>query len=65
MSYVAGLMLLNCDGEFEAFRCFANLMNRDLIFDFYSFNMEKVNIIFHVFMNLMKEKLPKMYVMFQ
>lgn len=65
MSYVAGSILLHCENEVEAFRCFSNLMNRDLLFNFYSFDMEKVNVIFHVFMNLMKEKLTKMYSVFK
>lgn len=65
MSYVAGSILLHCEGEIEAFKCFSNLMNRDLLFNFYSFDMEKVNIIFHVFMNLMRDKLPKMYSVFK
>jgi hypothetical protein len=65
MSYVAGSILLHCADEFDAFKCFSNLMNRDLLFHFYSFDMEKVNIIFHVFMRLVKEKLPKLYNMFK
>lgn len=64
MSYVAGSILLHCADEFDAFKCFANLMNRDLLFNFYSFEMEKVNIIFHVFMRSMKDKLPKLHSVF-
>ena len=66
MSYLAGLLLIHCEGkEHEAFKCFANLMNRDLLFTFYSFDMEKVNVIFHVFMILMKERLPKLHTAFK
>ncbi len=62
MSYVAGSILLHSEGnEQNAFRGFANLMNRDHLFTFYSFDMEKVNIVFHVFMTLMKERLPKLH----
>jgi TBC1 domain family member 14 len=51
MSYVAGSILIHSEGrEKEAFTSFANLMNRDLLFTFYSFEMERVNVIFHVFM---------------
>lgn len=40
-------------------------MDRDLLFDFYSFDMEKVNIVFHVFKKLMKDKVPKLFKIFQ
>lgn len=36
-------------------------MNRDLLFNFYSFDMEKVNILFHMFMRVVKDKLPKLH----
>ncbi len=65
MSYVAGSILLNYESEVDAFISFSNLMHRDLLFYFYSFDMEKVNVIFHVFMALMKEKLPKMHSVFK
>jgi hypothetical protein len=66
MSYVAGLILLHCEGqEKTAFKCFANLMNRELLFTFYSFEMERVNVIFHVFMTLMRDRLPKLYANFK
>ena len=35
-----------------------------MLFDFYSFNMDKVNIVFDIFMQLMKEKVPKMHDIF-
>ena len=41
------------------------MMNRDLLFTFYSFDMEKVNIVFHVFMQLMRERLPKLHTSFK
>jgi hypothetical protein len=65
MSYVAGSILLHTACEYDSFKCFANLMNRDLLFHFYSFDMEKVNIIFHVFMRTVKEKLPKLHNLFK
>lgn len=65
MSYVAGALLITCGGnDQEAFACFANLMNRELLFTFYSFDMPRVNIIFHVFMTFMKDRLPKLYQQF-
>ena len=65
MSYVAGSILLHCAGEFDAFKAFSNLMNRDLLFHFYSFDTEKINIIFHMFMRLIKDKLPKLHNLFK
>lgn len=65
MSYVAGSLLLHYGTELEAFTMFANLMNReDMLFHFYSFDMDKVNIYFHIFMRLMKEKLPRLHDLF-
>ena len=65
MSYVAGSLLLHFGSELETFTAFANLMNREvMIFTFYSFNMENVNLVFHIFMRMMKEKLPRMHDMF-
>lgn len=62
MSYVAGSLLLHYGSELDTFTTFANLMNReDMIFNFYSFDMDKVNMVFHIFMRLMKEKLPKLH----
>ena len=40
-------------------------MNRDLLFNFYSFDMEKVNIIFHLFMYLLKQYIPRMHAVFK
>ena len=66
MSYVAGSILIHCEGrEHDAFVSFANLMNRDLLFTFYSFDMERVNIIFHVFMTFMRDKLPRLHASFK
>lgn len=65
MSYVAGSIILHYGKEFDAFVFFANIMNReDMLFNFYSFDMDKVNLVFHIFMRLMREKLPKLYEIF-
>lgn len=62
MSYVAGSLLLHFGSELETFVSFANIMGREeLLFNFYSFDMDKVNVTFHVFMRLMKEKLPNLH----
>ena len=54
MSYVAGSLLLHLGDEYLTFQAFSNLMHRYLLFTFYLFDMPKVNIIFNVFMRLMK-----------
>ena len=65
MSYFAGSLMLHYGSELETFIAFANIMNREeMLFNFYSFDMDQVNITFHVFMKLMKERLPKMHEMF-
>eukprot|EP00351_Strombidinopsis_sp_SopsisLIS2011_P005172 CAMPEP_0116870426 /NCGR_PEP_ID=MMETSP0463-20121206/317_1 /TAXON_ID=181622 /ORGANISM="Strombidinopsis sp, Strain SopsisLIS2011" /LENGTH=173 /DNA_ID=CAMNT_0004506917 /DNA_START=102 /DNA_END=623 /DNA_ORIENTATION=- len=61
MSYIAASILLHTGDELHAFRCLGNLMNKELLFSFYSFEMDKVNIIFNIFMKLMHDKLPKLY----
>ena len=66
MSYVAASLLLHFGTEFETFMIFSNLMNREeLLFNFYSFDMDKVNLTFHVFMRLMKDKMPKLAEVFR
>mmetsp|Transcript_34855 Transcript_34855/g.46995 ORF Transcript_34855/g.46995 Transcript_34855/m.46995 type:complete len:146 (+) Transcript_34855:458-895(+) len=64
MSYIAASILLHTGDELQAFRCLGNLMNKELVFTFYSFEMNKVNIVFHVFMKLMHDRLPKLYQVF-
>ena len=65
MSYVAASLLLHYGTELETFTVFANVMNREeLLFNFYSFDMDKVNLVFHVFMRLLKDKLPKLHSIF-
>ena len=64
MSYVAGSLLMHTGDEFACFQCFANMMNLHLMHDFYSFDMVKVNVFFHCFMRLLKERLPRLANMF-
>ena len=61
MSYLAGCLLLHLETEFETFKAFANLMNKEeSLFNFYSFSMDKVNVVYHIFMRILKEKSPKL-----
>jgi len=64
MSYVAGSLLIHLGDEYTAFQAFANLMHKYMLFTFYSFDMPKVNIVFNVFMRLMKTHIPKLYAAF-
>ena len=59
---MAGNLLLHYGSELETFKAFANLMIReDMLFTFYSFNMKRVNVFYHIFMRMMKEKLPNVH----
>ena len=60
MSYVAASMLMHTGDEFLGFKCFASMMNKPLIYNFYSFDMPRINIFFHIFMRLLKEKNAKL-----
>lgn len=62
---MAGSLLLHLGDEFMAFQCFTNLMHKYMLFTFYSFDMPKVNIVFNVFMRLMKQHVPKLHEAFQ
>ncbi len=55
MSYIAGSLLMHTGDEFTGFKCFANMMNQYLLYTFYSFEMTKVNIYFHIYMRLLKD----------
>ena len=60
MSYIAGSLLMHTGDELYGFQLFANMMNRYLLYNFYSFDMPKVNIFFHCFMRLLKERVPRL-----
>lgn len=62
MSYVAASIILHYGNEFDTFMLFANMLNREQqLFNFYSFDMDKVNVVYNIFMRLMREKLPRMH----
>jgi len=60
MSYIAGSLLMHTGDEYLGFRCFANLINRYTLYNFYSFDMPKVNVFFHCFVRLLKERVPRL-----
>lgn len=61
MSYLAATLLLHIGDEYLCFETFSNIMHRTLIFMFYSFDMDKVNIFFHIFMKIMGTHIPKLH----
>ena len=61
MSYVAATLILHLGDEYSAFSAFANVMHKYLLFTFYSFDMPKVNVFFHIYMRLMKIHIPKLH----
>ena len=64
MSYIAATLLMHLGDEYLAFEAFANVMHKYLLFTFYSFDMPKVNVFFHVYMRLMSTHIPKLYSVF-
>ena len=61
MSYIAGSLLMHTGDEYKGFQCFSNMMNHYLLYNFYSFEMGKVNIFFHCYMRLLQIHCSKLY----
>lgn len=61
MSYVAGMLLLHCGPPEECFKVFCNILNMDLVHNFYTFNLVHINHTYKVFWRLLKEYVPSMY----
>jgi hypothetical protein len=59
MSYIAGVLLLNCDLP-TAFQCFANLLSTHFYFDFFRLEKSKIDIHLRVYESLLKERLPRL-----
>jgi TBC1 domain family member 14 len=64
MSFIAGSFLMHSGDEVTAFKSFANAMNKEILYNFYLFDMPKVNVLFHVYTRLLEDKLPKLANMF-
>ena len=60
MSYIAGSLLMHTGDEYHGFKSFANMMNRYTLYNFYSFDMPKVNIFFHCYIRMLKERVPRL-----
>lgn len=59
MGYLAAMLLLYIRDDFDAFACFANLMCRDSLRAFYTFNLPVIEAYFRVFDILLRERLPR------
>ena len=61
MAHIGGLFLLHCGPPQECFKVFANLTSGELLYDFYTFDTEKITITYKVFWKLLREVCPKVY----
>jgi hypothetical protein len=61
MSYVAGMLLLHCGPPEECFKVFCNILNMEIVFDFYNFHMPKIQQTYKVFWKLLHENAPLIY----
>jgi TBC1 domain family member 14 len=58
MSYVAGMLLLHCGPPEECFKVFCNVLNFEIVMNFYSFDLKQINRTYKVFWKLLKEQIP-------
>ena len=59
MNYLLSLIYMNIQDEFESFKIFANLINREkLLQDFIKMNMVEMESHFSLIMQILKSKLP-------
>ncbi len=58
MSYLASILLLNLD-QFEAFVALANLLNRELYFNFFRMDVSRMRVYMDTYAHLLRDKLPK------
>ncbi|CDW78866.1 tbc1 domain family member 14 [Stylonychia lemnae] len=61
MSYVAGMLLLHCGPPEECFKVFCNILNMEIIFNFYNFKISEINKTYKVYWKLLKEQAPLLY----
>jgi hypothetical protein len=60
MSFLAAMLLLNMESA-QAFICFANLLNNQLLLSFFRVNQTVMNAYYQTYEELFKENLPKLY----
>jgi len=61
MAHIAGLLLLHCGSPQECFKVFCNIVAFPIVHDFYTFNVENINIHYKTFWRLLKETSPKLH----
>ena len=61
MAHIAGLFLLHCGPPQECFKAFSNITATELLYNFYSFDTEKITITYKVFWRLIREVCPRVY----
>ena len=61
MSYLAAMLLLYVESEFDAFVCMANLLTRTVHFDFYRFDMASMAGHLQIFDGLFQKRMPKLH----
>jgi hypothetical protein len=61
MSYIAGMLLLHCRPPEECFKIFCNILNTDIVNNFYNFKMAYIRRTYRVFWKLLSEYAPLMY----
>lgn len=61
MSYVVGMLLLHCGPPEECFKLFCNIINMDIVFQFYNFKLAKVQKTYNVFWKLLSIHAPNLY----
>lgn len=61
MSYVAGMLLLHCGPPEDCFKVFCNILNMEIIFNFYNFNLPEIHKIYKIFWRHLKDHVPHLY----
>ncbi|XP_044268915.1 TBC1 domain family member 12-like isoform X2 [Tribolium madens] len=64
MSYIAAILILNMD-PFDAFICFANLLNQPLHLSAFTLNQEQMEAYYSAYNEVFSYNLPKLYAHFE
>ncbi|CAH0546443.1 unnamed protein product [Brassicogethes aeneus] len=64
MSYIAAILIINMD-QYEAFVCFANLLNQPLHLTAFSLNQPHMDAYYEAYNQLLQLNLPKLYSHFE
>lgn len=64
MSYIAAILILNME-QYDAFICFANLLNRPLHLAAFTLNQEQMQAYYNAYNEIFNYNLPRLYVHFE